>query len=85
MKYRADGTPRCQDCAQTPEPARTRCSACAARRRDEDAATREERRQRAACLTCGKRVVRDRRYCRAHLLYYRARDAVARAERRRGT
>jgi hypothetical protein len=64
----------------------SRCEACKAERREQEAALRNDRRARGLCLTCGapvaktklinggqKRVREPARYCAKHLAYYAAR------------
>lgn len=76
MRTKSDGTPRCQDCAEPPEPGASRCSACAKRHREAEAERSEARRNHHKCVTCGASAAKGKRYCQKHLAYY--------AERMRG-
>lgn len=68
----------CKSCrVAAPETWRTRCAACAAARRAKEAEQRESRRETGKCVTCARRAVKGRRYCRAHLDYYAARTREA--------
>lgn len=77
MSARVPGDPRCKDCAEPHEDGRTRCAACAEKRRVDEAAMRAQRKKRHACVTCGKPAAKDRTLCRRHLEYYAARTAAA--------
>lgn len=78
MRTRADGTPRCQDCAQLPAPGRSRCDACAERHAVQSAARREELRAAGRCIVCGRARGRGTgTLCPMHRDYYRARTAAA--------
>lgn len=84
MPYAA-GT--CRGCGV---PAATRCDACKAARREEEAQRRAERKAAGLCRVCAapvaktklinasaKRVREPAAYCREHLAYYAARSRSA--------
>ncbi len=50
-------------------------------RRASDAVRRAELRAAGKCLTCGKRALKGRSYCTAHLAYYRERHRARKAPR----
>lgn len=70
MPY-ATGT--CRGCGGAPVDGHSRCAPCLARRREIDRETREERRQKKQCVTCGAKAAKKRAYRKAHLAYYAAR------------
>lgn len=74
MAARANGDIRCKDCPEPHAPGKSRCEACAEKRRVDEAARRTQRRKRRQCLTCGNPAEQGRRYCKRHLRYYAARD-----------
>jgi len=73
VRYRADGSPRCHNCGDSPIAGGWRCEACAESHRENEAARRAALRKRGKCLVCGKRAARGKRHCSTHLAYYRER------------
>lgn len=71
MPHSPDHCKACRTAA--PEPGRTRCATCAAKRNAADAVRRAELRAGGKCLTCGKRALKGRAYCAIHRDYYRER------------
>ena len=75
MAERAPGDPRCKDCSADHDPNRSRCAGCANLHRAAAKARADDMRARGRCVVCRGRVAKGRRYCAAHLAYYRERRA----------